>query len=72
MNNLRSSLIKSRISGRSLAATGSVLGATSRIGGVRTSIIQNRGYSSDAPKKGGSGGFVFLSKQIDMTYYSLF
>lgn len=64
MNNLRSSLIKSRVSSRSLVATGSILGATSRIGNVRTSIMQSRGYSSEAPKKGGSGGLIFLSKHM--------
>lgn len=62
---LRSSITKnvtSRLNTRTLVASGSILGATSRLGGVRSSIMQNRGYSSEAPKKGGSGGLIFLSK----------
>ncbi len=62
---LRSSITKnvtSRLSTRTVLASGSVLGVTSRLGGVRSSIMQNRGYSSEAPKKGGSGRIIFLSK----------
>lgn len=65
MNPLRSTITKnvtSRLSTRTLLASGSVLGATSRVGGARASIMQSRGYSSENPKKGGSGGLVFLSK----------
>jgi cytochrome c peroxidase len=64
MNPLRSTLTKSRLNARTLFASGSVLGATSRVGGgVRQSIMQGRGYASEStPKKGGSGGIVFLSK----------
>ncbi|KAI8641318.1 heme peroxidase [Parasitella parasitica] len=61
MNPLRSALLKSsRVNTRTLLASGSVLGATSgRIGGIRASGM--RYYSSEAPKKGGSGGLVFLT-----------
>ncbi|CAO3632592.1 unnamed protein product [Mucor hiemalis] len=64
MNPLRSTITKnatSRLSTRTLLASGSVLGATSRVGGARASIMQSRGYSSENPKKGGSGGLVFLT-----------
>lgn len=59
MNPLRSTLTKSRTSARTLFASGSILGAT-RVSSVRT--MQNRAYSSEVPKKSGSGGLVFLSK----------
>ncbi|CAO0803667.1 unnamed protein product [Mucor circinelloides] len=60
MNPLRSTLLKStRVNPRVLVASGSILGATSRIGGIRAAGM--RGYSTEAPKKGGSGGLVFLT-----------
>ncbi|KAG2212333.1 hypothetical protein INT47_001693 [Mucor saturninus] len=61
MNNLRSSLIKARIGNRSLAANSSIVGVTSRVGGVRLSIMQNRAYTSDRPRKGGAGGLKLLT-----------
>lgn len=67
MNNLRPSLIKTRINSRPLTANGAIIGATSRVGSVRTSIMQNRAYSSDRPKKGGAGGLKLLSKHKDIT-----
>ena len=61
MNPLRSTLLRStRVNPRALVASGSILGATSRIGGIRAAGV--RGYSTESPKKGGSGGVVFLSK----------
>ncbi|GAA5802443.1 hypothetical protein HPULCUR_007908 [Helicostylum pulchrum] len=58
MNPLRSTLTKSRTSTRTLFASGSILGAT-RVSSIRT--MQNRAYSSEVPKKSGSGGLVFLT-----------
>lgn len=63
MNPLRSTLLKSsRVNPRTLLASGSILGATSRIGGIRAAGM--RTYSTEPPKKGGSGGLVFLSKYV--------
>lgn len=64
MNPLRTAVsknISSRLSTRTLAASGSILGAT-RV--VRPSLMQqSRGYAAEtASKKGGNGGFIFLSK----------
>lgn len=68
MNPLRSTLLKSsRVNPRTLLASGSILGATSRIGGIRAAGM--RGYSTESPKKGGSGGLVFLSKFCDFFFY---
>jgi hypothetical protein len=70
MNPLRSAFTKSRLSTRTLVASGSILGATSRVGGVRTSIMQGRGYATESSnKKGGSGTLTFLSKSLLLLFF---
>jgi hypothetical protein len=64
MNTLRSTIsknISTRLSTRTVVASGSILGGTRVI--ARPSIKQARGYASEAThKKGGSSGLVLLSK----------
>ena len=60
MNSLRSALKKNIA--QNLSSRTAILGATGRVGGARAQIMQNRTYTTGAPRKGGSSGVMALSK----------
>lgn len=64
MNPLRASLTKnvsSRLTARTAIVSGSIIGMNGR-NVTRTSMMQQRNYAAETkPKKGGSGGLIFLT-----------